>query len=277
MKYVYGFLVSIVGIGVLIVGWVKYQESSGIFFPIKYPKSRIDRLPDELEFVTFPSLDGVKVTGLLKQGRPDSPAIVFTHGNAGHMIDRVPWIQGGVPAGWTALLLDYRGYGLSDGSPSVAGLKKDARAAVEFVLERTDNDVLYLYGRSLGVPLAAYASQYHKTEGIILESGLPDARSVAPHFMPMPGVQYLVGIDLDTVEYIQSAQKTHGPMRKLVVHGTEDRILPVQLGRKLFEAIPEPKEKLFVEGAGHNNLRLIAGDRYDETVRKFLTETSGES
>lgn len=270
MKYVYRVFLPLIGVGLLIMGWVRYQETSGIFFPTQYPRERIDRLPDNVEFVGFEAPDGVGLTGLIKRGRSDSPAIVFLHGNAGHMLDRLPWIENGFPDGWTGLIVDYRGYGLSEGEPSVDGLKTDARAAADFVLKESGADTLYLYGRSLGVPLAAYASQFNRTEGIILESGFPSVSDVAPHFLPLPGIQYLTTIDLDTVEYIQNAEETHGSMRKLVVHGTEDRILPVSLGRELYEQLSNPKRKVFVEGAGHNNLRALAGETYYQAVSEFL-------
>lgn len=271
LKYVYRLVVPVIGIGILIVGWIKYQESSGIFFPTKFPRSRIDELPESVEFVTFESTDGVTISGLYKRGRSDSPVMVFTHGNAGHMINRLPWLLEGVPDGWTGLIVDYRGYGLSDGTPSVSGVKRDSRAAAEYALDRSGSNTLYLYGRSLGVPLAAYVSQFHRTEGIILESGFPSAREVAPHFFPLPGVQYLVSTDLETVRYIEEAEETYGPMRKLVIHGTADEILPVSLGKSLFGQLSEPKDKLIVDGAGHNNLRAVAGERYHRVVQRFLT------
>lgn len=270
MTYVYRVFLPLIGVGILLVGWVRYQETAGIFFPTQYPEERLDRLPDSVEFVEFDAPDGVKLTGLLKRGRPDSPAIVFTHGNAGHMLDRLPWLRNGLPEGWTGLILDYRGYGLSEGEPSVGGIKTDGRAAVDYVLRETEADSLYLYGRSLGVPVAAYASQFNPTEGIILVSGFPSAREVVPHVLPIPGLKYLTSVDLDTVEYLRTAEETHGPMRKLIVHGSEDRILPVSLGHELHEQLSEPKQKYIVEGAGHNNLRAVAGTSYLRTLEGFL-------
>lgn len=272
MKYVYRVVIPLVGIAVLIVGWIRYQETAGIFIPRSYPKSRLDHLPESIEFVKFQSRDGVRLTGLMKRGRPDSPVIVFTHGNAGHMLDRMNWIETGFPEGWTGLLLDYRGYGLSEGEPSVSGVKKDARAAAAFALEESGSDQLYLYGRSLGVPLAAYAAQFYEPEGMILESGFPSVNEVAPHFMPLPGVQYLVSVRLDTVEYVRNAQEKFGPFPKLIIHGTEDRILPFSLGKSLYNKLPDPKQKLWIDGAGHNNLRAVAGEEYFRTYREFLTE-----
>ncbi|MFB6344362.1 MAG: alpha/beta hydrolase [bacterium] len=272
MSYLYRFGIPIVGFGLLLFGWVKYQEASGIFFPSQYHKSRLNRLPESVEFVRFESTDGVELTGLYKSGQPDSPVVVFTHGNAGHMLNRLPWLSTILPEDWTGLILDYRGYGLSGGSPSVSGVKKDARSAVQYALQRSESDRLFLYGRSLGVPMAAYASQFNRAEGIVLESGFPNTRSVASEILPVPGIGYLLSVEMNTVDYIEKAEEKHGELRKLVIHGTEDKVLPVSLGRQLFERLPGPKQKFIVDGAGHNDLRRVAGKRYDQTIRRFLTQ-----
>jgi fermentation-respiration switch protein FrsA (DUF1100 family) len=270
-------LVTIVGTGLLAlggmtVGWIKFQEHYGIFYPTTYPKARLKQLPQGIEYVEFPSRDGTRVTGLLREGNPDKPAVLFAHGNAGNMIARLPWFQNALPDGWTGMILDYRGYGQSEGTPSVSGLTKDVRAAAKFLLQQTNQDDLYYHGRSLGVPFAAYASQHVPAEGMILESGFPNAPAVAREIMPVPGIGYLLSVSLDTVEYLETAQNKHGPFKKLIVHGSEDRILPVELGRTLYEKAPKPKQWWLVDRAGHNDLMLVAGDSYAERIKGFLKE-----
>jgi fermentation-respiration switch protein FrsA (DUF1100 family) len=265
---------GLVGVVGLTIGWVKLQENYGIFYPTTYPEARLKQLPQGVEYVEFPSQDGTTITGLLYEGKSYKPAVLFAHGNAGNMIARLPWFQNALPDGWTGMILDYRGYGQSEGTPSVSGLNKDVRAAAKFLLQQTNQDDLYYHGRSLGVPFVAYASQHIPAEGMILESGFPSAPAVAREIMPVPGIGYLLSVSLDTVEYLETAQNKHGPFKKLIVHGSEDRILPVQLGRSLYERSPKPKQWWLVDGAGHNDLMLVAGETYEEKIKGFLEEGS---
>lgn len=267
--------VLVLGLGGLLAGWVKYQEHYGLFFPRGYSEDRLASLDDRLRYRTFGSQSGPKLTGLLQRGDPKAPLLVMAHGNAGHMLDRVFWFRQVLPEGWSGFIFDYRGYGRSEGSPSVKGLKADTRRAVEYGLETTGSDTLFLHGRSLGVPMMADAARYHAPEAMILESGFPTARDVVPHVLPIPGLKYLVGLELDTVRAVRTAQENHGAVRKLVVHGTADRILPVELGRALYGRLSEPKDSYFVEGAGHNDLPIVAGERYGQTLKDFLRNRRG--
>lgn len=267
-----------VGFGGLLGGWVKYQENYGLFFPRDYSDARLKVAREIAEYRAIESEDGPTITALLRQGESGAPLVVMAHGNAGHMLDRVHWFGRVLPEDWSGMIFDYRGYGRSEGTPSVEGLKEDTRRAVEYGLETTGSDTLFLHGRSLGAPMVAQAAEDHPVDGLILESGFSSAREVVPHVMPIPGLKYLVGVNLDTTRSVRRAQEEHGVFPKLVIHGTADRILPIELGRALFEQVPEPKESLFVEGAGHNDLPLVAGDTYDQTIKNFLrkaTEVAG--
>jgi hypothetical protein len=265
--------VSILGFIGMTAGWVKLQESFGVFYPTEYAENRLERLPPEIQFVRFPSEDGTSITGLLRAGDPGEPALVFAHGNAGNMMDRLPWFELALPSGWTGLMVDYRGYGLSEGTPSVKGAKEDVKAAADYALTNTPADRLFLHGRSLGVPMVAHAGQHVSLEGMILESGFPDAGAVAEHIFPVPGISYLISIELDTVEYLRKAQDGGHEFPKLIIHGSSDGILPLELGRELHAEAPEPKDWWLVDGAGHNDLMMVAGEEYPERLKEFLTAT----
>ncbi len=270
MRFLTLFGAGLLALGVMIVGWVKYQERYGIFYPTSYRKDRLKQLPPSIEYVEFSSTDGLTLTGLYRGGDRDKPGLLLAHGNAGNMIDRLPWFRTALPDGWSGIIFDYRGYGQSDGTPSVAGAKKDVRAAANLLLQRTKTTTLYLHGRSLGVPFVAYASQYVTVQGMILESGFPDAPAVAHQILPFPGTDQLITTSLDTIDYLKTAHQQQGPFPKLILHGSDDQILPVQLGRSLYERAPKPKKWWLVEGAGHNNLRITAGPTYRETLVDFL-------
>lgn len=259
----------------LLIGWVKYQEAYGLFYPTNYHERRLESLPEGIQYHRFTPNGGPKLTALLREGAKDAPLMVLAHGNAGNMLDRLYWFDLAVPQDWSALILDYRGYGRSEGHPSVTGLKKDLASGLRYGLDQTDADTLVLHGRSLGVPLVASAAQHHRVEALILESGFPAAGAVAREIMPVPGIGSLLSTDLDTVTNLIKARKRHGPMPTFVLHGSRDRILPVKLGRSLYEQLPEPKQWWLVEGAGHNNLPVVAGDEYRQRITEFLSNSLG--
>lgn len=260
----------LLGVLVLLVAWVKYQEQRGIFFPRTYDRGAMRRLPADIEFVTFDGEGDVRLSGFWRPGEAGSPVAVLAHGNAGHALDRLFWFEAALPPDWHGLVFDYRGYGRSSGVPSEEGLYDDARRAARWARRRADGGPLVLHGRSLGVPVVAHAAMHTGAAGLVLESGFPDARSVARSILPLPGIGYLLGVRFDTVEYVRRAQRRHGPIPKLVIHGRNDRVLPFELGESLHRRLPEPRQRWFVDGAGHNDLVRRAGERYAKRVRGFL-------
>lgn len=273
---VWGMVILLAVVGFL-VGWVKYQEAYGLFYPTNYDERRLESLPEGIQYHRFESEKGRELTALLRNGSEDAPLMVLAHGNAGNMLDRLYWFDLAVPEDWSAMILDYGGFGRSEGRPSVPGLKEDVEAGIRYGLDETGADTLVLHGRSLGVPIAASAARHYPVEALILESGFPNAHAVAREILPVPGIGALLSTDLDTVDALKEARERHGPIPTFVIHGSRDRILPVGLGRSLHERIPEPKQWWLVEGAGHNNLPVAAGDQYRHRITKFLTETVPQS
>lgn len=250
--------------------WIKKYEKRAIFHPQSYSENRIDRLPDDLNFVRFNTTNGPSLTGVWKNGQSDSPVLVFAHGNAGHMLQRIGWFEQSLPEGWNGLLFDFRGYGLSDGTPSESGLFEDTYSAVQFALDKVDHSRIALHGRSLGTPLVAHVSQKIEVDSLILESGFPSAPAVAKTLIPIPFMSSLMSSQFNTIKYLKTAHNKNGPIPKFFIHGMRDNVIPFRLGRQLFQDAPEPKQRWFVEEAGHNDLPIKSGEEYSERVKRFL-------
>lgn len=267
---------SLIVLLALIWLYVKFQENWGIFHPRGYEQEWFERVPrfkPDLEPVEFKTSDGVKLTGIWRSGEPGQPALIFFHGNAGNITSRLWWFDLVVPDDWSALLFDYRGYGLSGGSPSEPGLYRDVEAALDFVEQRHEGP-LVLHGKSLGTVMAARGCQETEVAGLVLESGFPDAVSMAHTILPLPGIRYFMNVRMRLVDYVHDGEEKFGAFPRLVIHGGEDRIVPFQLGRSLYEQLPEPKQKWFIDSAGHNDLVEVAGEaEYSRSIRRFLTET----
>ncbi|MFP4687534.1 MAG: alpha/beta hydrolase [bacterium] len=259
------------GVVLLIFIWIRYQERYGLYHPTRFDVGWFEQLPPGYEAVDFETVDGETLWGVWQGGEAQTPVLILAHGNASDLRARLYWFDLVLPEGWNGFVFDYRGYGASSGYPSEEGLYRDIEAAIDYALQKSNDADIYLHGRSLGTALVARAAMYYPVKGLILDSGFPDAASAARSIFPLPGIGRLLKINFNTVEFLNKAQEKHGPLPKLFIHGTADRILPFRLGEKLYKAAPAPKEKWYVEEAGHNDLIYVAGEEnYSRRLRKFL-------
>lgn len=193
-------------------------------------------------------------------------ALLFLHGNAGHAGHRLP--DAALLAGLDidVLLLDYRGYGLSEGEPSERGLYADAEAALLYLQEERGVPLerVVVFGRSLGGAPGVELARRHAVAGLILEASFSSAADVARASFGHP-IAWFVGRRLDSASKIAELR---APL--LALHGDRDAVIPIELGRKLFAAAPEPKEFVVIPNAGHHDLPERGGARYRQTLRSFL-------
>jgi fermentation-respiration switch protein FrsA (DUF1100 family) len=204
-----------------------------------------------------------------------APAILFLHGNAGDVSDRTPLAMGLIREGFSVLLLEYRGYGGSEGSPSEGGLHLDALAGYEFLLDRVEDPRgIVPFGRSMGGAVAAGLVAARPGGGLILESAFTSLEAMAGALYPfLPRVLFrrLRG-KFDTVAKVREVE-----VPVLVVHGTEDEIVPFRMGEELYRAADHWGEWLEVRGAGHNDVFWVGGAEYFRALGEFVrTKVRGE-
>jgi fermentation-respiration switch protein FrsA (DUF1100 family) len=194
--------------------------------------------------------------------RPPLGHVLFCHGNAGNVADRLPNARLLVRAGFDVLLFDYRGYGRSRGRPSEEGTYEDARAAREALLEREGVDparVLYV-GESLGGAVALKLAHEEPPAGLVLQSTFTSVRDMAAvHYRVLPSA-----LVPDAYPSLSLVSDLHTPL--LVLHGERDEIVPVSQGRALFDAAPDPKRLHVFPDAGHNDLIAFDGDEWAEVI-----------
>ncbi|MEU4343818.1 alpha/beta hydrolase [Nocardia sp. NPDC023852] len=191
--------------------------------------------------------------------------ILFAHGNAGNIGDRVPIFALLTEAGFDVLAFDYRGYGRSTGRPTEHGTYLDARAARKAMLAQpgVDPDRVVYLGKSLGGGVMLELAQEHPPAGLMLMStftGIRDAaRSVYP-FLPAP----LVPNAYPSERRIRALR---APV--LIMHGDQDELLPLRHAERLYAAAREPKRLVVFPGAGHNDLILVGGSAWYGLVRDW--------
>ncbi len=200
------------------------------------------------------SNESLSLTSWYKPAEGKMPTIVFFHGNAGNIDDRGHKARPFLDAGFGMLLVGYRGFGGNPGKPSEQGLYSDARANLDFLAtKKVPPGKWVMYGESLGTGLAVQMAferaDKNPLGAVILESpytSLGDAGHVHYPFIPVRILLRDQFRSLDKIAAIKS------PL--FVFHGTTDNVIPMAQGRALFQAAGAPKESLWVDGAGHNNL-----------------------
>jgi fermentation-respiration switch protein FrsA (DUF1100 family) len=194
--------------------------------------------------------------------------VVYFHGNGGNLS---LWLDVFVDLrrrGFSLLALDYRGYGASSGSPSERGLFRDADAAIRAFDERLKKPavpVIY-WGRSIGSPFAAYAATKAAPAALVLESPIPDARSV----LRTNPVLWLLSF-LSSYRFSSSTFVAQTEVPLLVIHGDRDSIVPYAAGRRVFDdARTSRKTFATIEGADHNDLHVVNAAAYWRAVDAFM-------
>jgi fermentation-respiration switch protein FrsA (DUF1100 family) len=210
--------------------------------------------------------DGVRIHSFWLPSEGATRGVLFLHGNAGNASHRLPNAAALARLGCHVLLLDYRGYGLSEGRPDEAGVYADARAGLAHLTgERgLPEGRVVLFGRSLGGAVAVDLAQDRALAGVILESTFASAAAVAERAFPGPVAWFA----RDRFDSERKIARLRAPL--LFFHGDRDEIVDFELGRRLFEAAPEPKEFLAIRGAGHNDTVEVGGRWYFERIRGFL-------
>ena len=219
----------------------------------------------EHEDVHLVAGDGVPIHAWWLPVGGASRTVLFLHGNAGNVSYWLDVAATFRDVGWNTLLIDYRGYGKSQGTPTEIGTYLDARAAWRhLVLDRgIDADRLVIAGRSLGGGVATWLALEQECAGLVLEATFTSIADVVSDSLPLPGIGRLVRLGYESLARIP---RISVPL--LVVHGRQDELVPFAHGRRLHQAARDPKQ--FVELAGgHNDAFSLDRATYLEGLRKF--------
>ncbi len=199
--------------------------------------------------------------------------ILFFHGNAGNISHRMDYLPMFQQLGYHLLIIDYRGYGQSSGSPSELGTYLDAEAAWNYLVEVKGiaPSRVVVYGESLGGPIAAWLSARVNPAGLILASSFTSVPDLAETIYPFLPVRLMSRFNYDTRESLASITS---PV--LVMHSPQDEIVPFDHGQVLFQAASEPKQFLTLEG-GHNSGFVFMREEWVLALDEFLTALEHEN
>jgi hypothetical protein len=249
-------LLTVFGAGyMIIVGTLWVLQRQLLFLPDRStPQLATAGLP-EMTDVRVRTADGLELLAWWHPPDADRLTVVYLHGNGGHIGYRGSRVRPFLDRGMGVLLVSYRGYGGNPGSPSEEGLLADGRAALEFLAAwGIAADRTVLYGESLGTTVAVrlaaeWAEAGRPVAALILEAPLSSVADVAAHHYPWVPVRLLLKDRLEAAAHID---RVSAPL--LVMHGDRDDVVPIRFGRRVFDAALEPKEAVWFENGGHEDL-----------------------
>jgi fermentation-respiration switch protein FrsA (DUF1100 family) len=223
-----------------------------LFFPSKFPDGNWEPKAFHFEDVWLSAEDGTRSHAWYCPCDKPRAYILYAHGNGGNLSYEsalLKYFQEDLHV--SALVFDYRGYGRSEGVPTVKGVLEDARAARSILARRVaiKETQIVLMGRSLGGAVVVQLAAESPARGLIVESAFSSLRDMASYYYPK--LAWLVPPDkLDSVSQIA---RYKGPL--LQSHGDADRTVPYALGLKLFKAANQPKRFVAIPGGDHNDHR----------------------
>ena len=258
----------VVAIGV-VLGFLWMMQRQLMYFPATPLPAPGDMGLASAETVTFETDDGLELSGwfLGTAEPPPRLTVLVFNGNAGNRAYRAPLAAALHRRGLQILLFDYRGYGGNPGSPTEDGLAADGRAARTYLMGRSDVDPsrLVYFGESLGAAVAVGLAVEHPPAALILRSPFTSMGDVGHHHYPFLPVRLLLR---DSFPSIDRIRRVHSPL--LVIAGENDRIVPTQQSRRLYEAASDPKTLVVVPGADHNDDELLVGSEVVLAIIRFL-------
>jgi fermentation-respiration switch protein FrsA (DUF1100 family) len=245
-----------------------------------HPPRRLVETPSDrgvaFEDVFMETEDGLSVHGWWipapaidaddSEERAAPPTVLEFHGNAENIsygMDQHVAFHG---LGWNQLIVDYRGYGRSEGRPSEEGLYRDGDAAYAHVRARgVPPERIVLYGRSLGGAVAVHVAHRHPAAALVTEGLFTDTHRVGRDILPFIPVRLFIKKRFDSLSRVSGLR-----IPKLFMHAAYDEVIPVRHAERLFEAAAPPKELFWIPGAGHNDAFYVATEEYLAAVKRFV-------
>ena len=249
---------------VLVLSLFVYQRS------LIYPADPERNAPaeaglDTVREVTLTAEDGTKLIAWNAPAQPGRPTLLYFHGNGGTLITRADRVRRFVAEGLGLLMPAYRGYSGSGGTPSETALISDARLAYDHLIgQGLRAEQIVVYGESLGTGVAVQLAASRRSAGVVLDAPFSSLLDIAQRRYRFAPVKTLLLDSFASIDYIA---RINAPL--LVMHGTNDQVIPLDSAKTLFEAAKQPKEMAVLNGGGHSNLYSFGAM---EVLRRFLDE-----
>jgi fermentation-respiration switch protein FrsA (DUF1100 family) len=250
-------------------------ENRLLFHPMSASRRWLDAPPGRpAHEIDLRMLDGTRIDARWFPCKGAQGAVLICHSRAGNLSlalsaqEVAGWLD---EVGVSVLLFDYPGYGRSEGSPSEAGCYQAADAAYEWLtqIRGVPPQEILICGRSLGTAVAVDLASRRPHRALVLISPFTAITDVAFSHLPFVPARLLMHNRFDSLAKIHDCGR---PV--FMVHGTQDRMVPVAMGEELFAAASEPKRFLNVPGAHHGD---VIREEFFPALRRFLNEVEAKS
>jgi fermentation-respiration switch protein FrsA (DUF1100 family) len=271
-RWILSLLKGAVIVYLMVVGILWFMQREMLFYrTTERPMLNDASLAPKREIVCLTTADGLNLRSwYFRAARDGAPTVLFLHGNAGDIGNHLPFAKFLINAGYGLLALEYRGYGGNPGSPDEAGLIADGRAGLAFLnAQGIPDGNIVLFGESLGTGVAVPLAAEHPVRAMILRSPYTSIAEVAAIQFPYLPARWLVRDRFDSLGKIGLSK---APL--FIFHGANDTLVPLALGRRLFDAAAEPKTWLTVPRVGHNDVQTPEAE---QAVLDFLSHLPPEA
>lgn len=263
--FLFGVILLILLFAVYTV-YLYFNQSKYVYFPT----SDITATPSDAglfyEDIMLKTSDGINISGWYIPAENQRGTILFFHGNGGNISHRIEFIEMFYELNLSTFIIDYRGYGKSEGKPSEEGTYFDAEAAWDYLVDekKINPSRIIIYGRSLGAPIGARLAEKHKPATLILDSTFTSIKDIGARLYPFLPVRRFFKFEYNTIEYLKEAD-----CPVLIIHSRDDSYIPFSHAERLFEVVDNKKE--LVETFGdHNTNFIVSREDYKNSIDFFI-------
>jgi hypothetical protein len=251
-----------------------FQQQRLIFFPNHQLKHTPALYQLEYQDIWIPLSQTGKSERLhgwwIPAKRPDAPVLLYFHHNAINIAANVSQAQQFHKLGYSIFLFDYRGFGQSEGAfPTESQVYEDAQVAWNYLTQerKIAPDRMIIYGHSVGGAIAIdLAAKHPEAAALIVQSSFTSMRDMTKRF----GLYWLFPIEFLLKQRFESLEKMKSvQMPVLIITGTKDLQIPVEMGERLYKTAPKFKQLIVIEGGGHDN---HLSKRHRQQVKQFIEQ-----
>ena len=265
MPYWLHTLIIVLVVYIVISIALYYLQDYMLFKPEKLPKDfQFNYENQNFEEHNLETRDGAVINGILFKPKGESKGIVlYLKGNSKSIKGWGKFAVDFTRHNYNVLMVDYRGFGKSTGRRSQKAIKRDLQEVYNEIKERTSEDRIILYGRSLGSGFAAKLASMNNPKMLILDAPYYSLTKVTARYMPFMPLSVLIKYPLPTYKWLKYVQC---PIH--IIHGTNDKLIPYKTSVKLSQVNPKLTKLHSVIGGGHKNLNNF--ESYHKMIHEIL-------